>query len=188
MPPRLRLNGILNAVTRRGPFLGNSAGVIAMVYNGTNSTIGALRGKHDPTNSVVAGAISGAIFKSTRGTRPMAISAAVCASVAGGWAVSHLGTICIDQKLTCTRSHERSSSNQRPPTFKKHLFPPQTLIEQRAGQQTHLPHFSSPFDLFASRLLDSASLLTTLHTGLGPIVQYFVSTVEYMPLRRRTGG
>jgi import inner membrane translocase subunit TIM23 len=88
MPPRLRLNGILNAVTRRGPFLGNSAGVIAMVYNGTNSTIGALRGKHDPTNSVVAGAISGAIFKSTRGTRPMAISAAICASVAGGWAIT----------------------------------------------------------------------------------------------------
>lgn len=33
-PPKLKLNGILNAVTRRGPFLGNSAGVIAMVYNG----------------------------------------------------------------------------------------------------------------------------------------------------------
>ncbi|KAF9694116.1 hypothetical protein EKO04_007832 [Ascochyta lentis] len=88
MPPRLRLNGVLNAVTRRGPFLGNSAGVIAMVYNGTNSTIGALRGKHDPTNSVVAGALSGALFKSTRGTRPMAISAAICASVAGGWAIT----------------------------------------------------------------------------------------------------
>ncbi|KAJ4371033.1 Mitochondrial import inner membrane translocase subunit tim23 [Didymella sp. IMI 355093] len=88
MPPRLRLNGVLNAVTRRGPFLGNSAGVIALIYNGTNSTIGALRGKHDPTNSVVAGAISGAIFKSTRGTRPMAISAAVCASVAGTWAIT----------------------------------------------------------------------------------------------------
>lgn len=88
MPPRLRLNGVLNAVTRRGPFLGNSAGVIAMVYNGTNSTIGALRGKHDPTNSIVAGALSGALFKSTRGTRPMAISAAICASVAGGWAIT----------------------------------------------------------------------------------------------------
>lgn len=59
-----------------------------MVYNGINSTIGHYRGKHDMSNSVVAGAISGAIFKSTRGTRPMAISAAVCASVAGTWAVS----------------------------------------------------------------------------------------------------
>ncbi len=88
MPPRLRLNGVLNAVTRRGPFLGNSAGVIAIVYNGINSTIGYYRGKHDMSNSILAGGISGAVFKSTRGTRPMAISAAICASVAGSWAVS----------------------------------------------------------------------------------------------------
>ena len=87
MPPRLRLNGVLNAVTRRGPFLGNSAGVVAMVYNGINSTIGYYRGKHDMTNSVVAGALSGAIFKSTRGVRPMAISSGIVASVAGTWAV-----------------------------------------------------------------------------------------------------
>ena len=88
MPPRLRLNGVLNAITRRGPFLGNSAGVIAMVYNGINSTIGHFRGKHDMTNSVAAGAISGAIFKSTRGVRPMMISSGIVASVAGAWAVS----------------------------------------------------------------------------------------------------
>jgi import inner membrane translocase subunit TIM23 len=94
MAPRLRLNGILNAVTRRGPFLGNSAGVIAMVYNGTNSAIGSFRGKHDPTNSVLSGAIAGAIFKSTRGARPMAISAGICASVAGTWAVGDI--VCLD--------------------------------------------------------------------------------------------
>ncbi|KAF1913339.1 mitochondrial import inner membrane translocase subunit tim23 [Ampelomyces quisqualis] len=88
MPPRLRLNGVLNAVTRRGPFLGNSAGVIAMLYNGINSTISHYRGKHEMTNSVMAGALSGALFKSTRGTRPMAISAGICASVAGGWAMT----------------------------------------------------------------------------------------------------
>lgn len=88
MPPRLRLNGVLNAVTRRGPFLGNSAGVVAMVYNGINSTIGYYRGKHDVSNSVVAGALSGAIFKSTRGVRPMMISSSIVAGVAGTWAVS----------------------------------------------------------------------------------------------------
>ncbi|KAF1948473.1 mitochondrial import inner membrane translocase subunit tim23 [Byssothecium circinans] len=87
MPPRLRLNGVLNAVTRRGPFLGNSAGVVAMVYNGINSTIGHYRGKHDMTNSVLAGAASGAIFKSTRGVRPMMISSGIVASVAGSWAL-----------------------------------------------------------------------------------------------------
>lgn len=87
-PPKLRLNSALNAVTRRGPFLGNSAGVIAVVYNGINSFIGHLRGKHDSVNSIVAGALSGMVFKSTRGIRPMMISGGIVASVAGAWAVT----------------------------------------------------------------------------------------------------
>ncbi|KAI1004255.1 hypothetical protein K3495_g3955 [Podosphaera aphanis] len=86
-PPKLRLNSVLNAVTRRGPYLGNSAGVIALVYNGINSFIGHLRGKHDSVNSIVAGALSGMIFKSTRGVRPMMISGSIVATVAGTWAV-----------------------------------------------------------------------------------------------------
>merc|ERR1711977_604160 len=87
-PPKLRLNSALNAITRRGPFLGNSAGVIAMVYNGFNSFIGHYRGKHDAANSIVAGALSGMLFKSTRGVRPMMISGGIVASVAGAWAVT----------------------------------------------------------------------------------------------------
>ncbi|OAX82400.1 hypothetical protein ACJ72_03246 [Emergomyces africanus] len=87
-PPKLRLNGVLNSITRRGPFLGNSAGVIAMVYNGINSTLGHVRGKHDAANSVLAGALSGMLFKSTRGLRPMMISGGIVASVAGAWAVT----------------------------------------------------------------------------------------------------
>jgi len=87
-PPKLRLNGVLNAVTRRGPFLGNSAGVIAMVYNGINSYIGYVRGKHDATNSIAAGALSGMIFKSTRGVKPMMISGGLVAGAAGTWAMA----------------------------------------------------------------------------------------------------
>lgn len=86
-PPKLRLNSVLNSITRRGPFLGNSAGVVAMVYNGINSTIGYARGKHDAANSIVAGALSGMIFKSTRGVKPMMISGGIVASIAGLWAV-----------------------------------------------------------------------------------------------------
>ncbi|KAI9679599.1 MAG: Mitochondrial import inner membrane translocase subunit tim23 [Trizodia sp. TS-e1964] len=84
--PKLQLNSVLNAVTRRGPFLGNSAGVIAMVYNGVNSTIGYYRGQHDVANSVVAGAVSGMLFKCTRGVRPMMISGGLVAGAAGLWA------------------------------------------------------------------------------------------------------
>lgn len=87
-PPKLRLNSALNAITRRGPFLGNSAGVLALMYNGINSTMGYYRGKHDSFNSVASGAISGMAFKSTRGVRQMAISGGIVASVAGTWAVS----------------------------------------------------------------------------------------------------
>lgn len=86
-PPKLRLNSVLNSMTRRGPFLGNSAGIVAMVYNGINSTIGYYRGRHDSANSVVAGALSGMLFKSTRGIRPMMISGGIVASVAGAWTV-----------------------------------------------------------------------------------------------------
>jgi len=56
-----------------------------MVYNGFNSTLGYYRGKHDSANSIAAGALSGMLFKSTRGIRPMMISGSIVASAAGGW-------------------------------------------------------------------------------------------------------
>lgn len=84
---RLRLNGILNAITRRGPFLGNSAGVLTLVYNGINSSIDYFRGEHDYLNSLAAGALSGAIFKSTKGPKPMMIASALMTGAAGAWCV-----------------------------------------------------------------------------------------------------
>ena len=87
-PPRLKLNAVLNSITRRGPFLGNSAGMIALVYNLFNGTLVYFRGRHDAFNSVTAGALSGMLFKSTRGLRPMLISGGIVAGVAGTWAVS----------------------------------------------------------------------------------------------------
>ena len=80
---RLRINAILNSVTRRGTFIGNSAGVLgtyppylallfvltrhllALVYNGINSTIDSMRGKHDTLGSMAAGGLTGVLYKST---------------------------------------------------------------------------------------------------------------------------
>lgn len=80
---RLRINSILNAVTRRGTFIGNSAGVLgklcicrpdfhssrgdnaALVYNALNSSIDQARGKHDIFGSMAAGGVSGALYKCT---------------------------------------------------------------------------------------------------------------------------
>ncbi|TGJ86102.1 hypothetical protein E0Z10_g2661 [Xylaria hypoxylon] len=87
-PPKLRLNSVLNSITRRGPFLGNSAGVVAITYNCTNSLIGYLRGKHDAANTIIAGGLSGMVFRSTRGVRQMMISGGVVASIAAAWAIT----------------------------------------------------------------------------------------------------
>lgn len=88
--PKLRLNSTLNAITRRGPYLGNSAGVVAIVYNCFNSFLGYFRGKHDSANSILAGVLSGFLFKSTRGLRPMLISGGIVGGIAGAWTVSTL--------------------------------------------------------------------------------------------------
>ncbi|KAF9526140.1 Tim17/Tim22/Tim23/Pmp24 family-domain-containing protein [Crepidotus variabilis] len=82
---RLRVNSVLNSVTRRGTFIGNSAGVAALMYNGVNSTIDAFRGQHDSMGSMAAGAVTGALFKSTAGVKPMIVAAALGSSLAGIW-------------------------------------------------------------------------------------------------------
>ena len=82
---RLRMNAVLNQVTRRGTFLGNNAGVIAMTYNLFDAAIDASRGKHDIYGSLAAGALSGALYNSTNGLRAMAVSSAVMMAAAAAW-------------------------------------------------------------------------------------------------------
>ena len=83
---RLRINTILNSMTSRGSFVGNNAGVLgmlddilvdlcdpdkrcpglaALIYNGINCTIDKYRGVHDIYGSMMAGAGTGFIWKST---------------------------------------------------------------------------------------------------------------------------
>lgn len=84
-PPRLQLNTILNHITKRGPFLGNSAGVLALTYNLIDSSLDAVREKHDDFNSIAAGALAGALFRSSAGLKPMGYSTALMAGAAGAW-------------------------------------------------------------------------------------------------------
>lgn len=63
---RLRWNHVLNQVTRRGSFTGNNAGVLALIYNGFNSTLDAYRGGyHDVYGSMAAAAATGALWRCT---------------------------------------------------------------------------------------------------------------------------
>ncbi|TKY88816.1 hypothetical protein EX895_002057 [Sporisorium graminicola] len=82
---RLRLNAVLNQVTRRGAFFGNSAGVVALIYNLVDASIDGLRGKHDIYGAVAAGGVSGALFKCTAGVRPMAVASAIMMGAAATW-------------------------------------------------------------------------------------------------------
>ncbi|KAF5361834.1 hypothetical protein D9756_002610 [Leucocoprinus leucothites] len=84
---RLRINSVLNSVTRRGTFIGNSAGVMALVYNAINSSIDSARGKHDTLGSMAAGALTGALYKSTAGVRPVIVAATIASGMAGVWSV-----------------------------------------------------------------------------------------------------
>jgi import inner membrane translocase subunit TIM23 len=77
---------------------------IALLYNGVNSSIDAMRGKHDTMGSMAAGAVTGALFKSTgspwsssadiyfliiyiflAGVRPAIAAATVISCMAGIW-------------------------------------------------------------------------------------------------------
>lgn len=82
---KLKINTILNHVTKRGPFMGNSAGVLALSYNLINSSIDGLRGKHDSLNSIASGALAGALFKSSKGLRPMGIASGLMGLTAAAW-------------------------------------------------------------------------------------------------------
>lgn len=86
-PPKIKLNAVLNHITRRGPFLGNNAGVLALAYTCLNGGIGKLRGEVDGANGVLAGMLAGALWKSTRGVRAMAVAGGLTGLVAGLWQV-----------------------------------------------------------------------------------------------------
>ncbi|CCD27357.1 protein transporter TIM23 NDAI_0K01660 [Naumovozyma dairenensis CBS 421] len=84
-PGKLQLNTILNSITKRGPFIGNNAGILALSYNLINSSIDSFRGKHDTPGAIAAGAITGAIFKSSKGLKPMAYASGLMAGASAAW-------------------------------------------------------------------------------------------------------
>ncbi|KAJ9105776.1 hypothetical protein QFC20_004263 [Naganishia adeliensis] len=93
---KLRINSILNACTRRGSFLGNNLGILALFYNGVNSSIDAYRGKHDTYGAIAAGALSGVIYKATAGLKPAIAGGVVMAGVSTVWSFAKQKVLEID--------------------------------------------------------------------------------------------
>lgn len=78
---RLRINCILNACTARGPFMGNSLGIVALLYNGLHgAVIKARNDREDMWGAVAAATASGAIFKSTAGIKKVLMGGGVFGS------------------------------------------------------------------------------------------------------------
>lgn len=67
---RLRVNHLLNTMTARGPFLGNNAAVLALMYNGLHGAIIAtMDGQHGAGTATAAAALTGALFRVRHGWR-----------------------------------------------------------------------------------------------------------------------
>jgi len=104
---KLRYNAVLNGMTRRGPFLANSLGVVALTYGLTKTVIEKTRGTEDNYNSVAAGGIAGLMFKSTKGPRAMLIASSIGLSAAVGY-------LALDRFWNDSGSSTWSSNLQQP--------------------------------------------------------------------------
>jgi len=83
---KLRVNYVLNAVTRRGPMLGNSAAVVVMTYHCTNALVSAMVNRpRDLWTGMTAGALAAAIFRSSAGLRAAGMAGVMGAGVAAAW-------------------------------------------------------------------------------------------------------
>ncbi|KAK7277840.1 hypothetical protein RJT34_22858 [Clitoria ternatea] len=85
---KLRLNRVLNSGGQAGRSLGNSLGVLGLIFAGLESGMIHFRGRDDLVNSAVAGLGTGALYRAAAGPRSAAIAGAIggiaaAAAVAG---------------------------------------------------------------------------------------------------------
>ncbi|KAF8018184.1 hypothetical protein BT93_H3166 [Corymbia citriodora subsp. variegata] len=89
---KLRVNRVLNSGGQAGRRLGNSLGIVGLIFAGLESGLLQWRGTDDLLNSVAAGLGTGALYKAAAGPRSAAIAGAIggiaaAAAVAGKQAV-----------------------------------------------------------------------------------------------------
>lgn len=74
---KLRLNRVLNSGGQGGRRLGNSLGVLGLIFAGLESAMIHFRGRDDLVNSAVAGLGTGALYRAAAGPRSAAIAGAI---------------------------------------------------------------------------------------------------------------
>ncbi|KAF8397008.1 hypothetical protein HHK36_018646 [Tetracentron sinense] len=80
---KLRINRVLNSGGQSGRKLGNSLGVVGLIFAGLESGIIHMRGTDDLMNSVLAGLGTGALYKAASGPRSAAVAGAIGGLAAG---------------------------------------------------------------------------------------------------------
>lgn len=72
-----RLGGSLSAIQQRSPVIAGSFAVWGGMFSTFDCSLAHLRGKEDPWNSIMSGALTGGVLAARSGPGPMAASAAV---------------------------------------------------------------------------------------------------------------
>eukprot|EP00055_Hartaetosiga_balthica_P003072 m.6349 g.6349 ORF g.6349 m.6349 type:complete len:232 (+) comp2582_c0_seq1:150-845(+) len=73
---RIKVNTILNAVGKRGPFLGNTIATLSVMYHGVNYAAVQIRGgTDDHVNELASGLVTGAVFRAASGPRKALVGA-----------------------------------------------------------------------------------------------------------------
>lgn len=83
---KIRVNRLLNASGHRGRVMGNTLGILGLLYAGFESTASHYRGTDDMLNTVIAGLGTGVMYKAAAGPRTAAIAGALGGVAAAGLA------------------------------------------------------------------------------------------------------
>lgn len=81
---KLRVNSILNAVSRRAPMMSNSMGMLGLIYNMINSAAYSQIQNEVPV-SLASGFLTGFIFRSTKGLRTATMAGVMTTCAVGAW-------------------------------------------------------------------------------------------------------
>lgn len=81
---KIRVNRVLNASGHKGRTMGNTLGILGLLYAGFESTASHYRGSDDMLNTVIAGLGTGALYKAAAGPRTAAIAGALGGVAAAG--------------------------------------------------------------------------------------------------------
>ncbi|XP_072038593.1 mitochondrial import inner membrane translocase subunit Tim23-like [Amphiura filiformis] len=82
---KVKFSQALTQVTKQGATSANAVGVVVLMYNVFGFTLSKIRGEDDEMNTIGAATITGILYKSSKGIKPMAAGGAVGLAVSTLW-------------------------------------------------------------------------------------------------------